>query len=112
MLSKVFLFEAAFTTAITALCAILWETEAMPIPVTAFIPLSVFPLTGIISREELSIALGNPILLLLLQGFILSIATLIDQSVPHACKTTFNSMNHLNTLLLNAFGRNKIHTED
>ncbi|WP_395341089.1 SLC13 family permease [Ningiella sp. W23] len=67
-------FNVSLTVAIVLLCAIWWATEAIPIPITACIPLSIFPLSGIISRAELGGALGNPINLLLIGGFILSIA--------------------------------------
>ena len=67
-------FNPSFTAAITTLCAIWWITEAIPIPVTALIPLSLLPLVGVLSRKEVTSALGNPIHFLLLGGFILSIA--------------------------------------
>jgi len=67
-------FNPSFTAAITSLCAIWWITEAIPIPVTALIPLSLFPLVGVLSRKDVTAALGNPIHFLLLGGFILSIA--------------------------------------
>ena len=67
-------FHPSLTAAITTLCAIWWVTEAIPIPVTALIPLSLLPLAGVLSRKDVAAALGNPIHFLLLGGFILSIA--------------------------------------
>ncbi|MFC4701571.1 SLC13 family permease [Glaciecola siphonariae] len=67
-------FDASFTIAVVTLCAIWWITEAIPIPMTACIPLAAFPLSGVISRSELGSAFGNPINFLLIGGFMLSIA--------------------------------------
>lgn len=66
--------DLAATLAIVILCATWWASEAIPIPMTACIPLALFPLLGIISRAELGASLGNPINLLLIGGFILSVA--------------------------------------
>ena len=52
-------FDAAVTGGVTVLCAVWWMTEALPIPVTAFIPLSVLPLLGVLSRADLASA-GEP----------------------------------------------------
>ena len=65
---------ACITLCVLTLCAAWWVTEAIPIPMTACIPLAVFPISGVISRSDLGGALGNPINLLLIGGFMLSIA--------------------------------------
>jgi len=67
-------FAPSFTGAVTVLCAVWWMTEAIPIPVTAFIPLSVLPLSGILQVSDVAGAFGNPISFLLLGGFLLSMA--------------------------------------
>lgn len=67
-------FQPAFTLGITTLCAIWWVSEAIPIPVTALIPLSVLPLSGVLSRADIINALGNPIHFLVIGGFMLSLA--------------------------------------
>nr|WP_136252837.1 SLC13 family permease [Ningiella ruwaisensis] len=67
-------FEASTTMAVLFICALYWVTEAIPIPMTACIPLAVFPLLGVISKADLGSAFGNPINFLLIGGFMLSIA--------------------------------------
>jgi sodium-dependent dicarboxylate transporter 2/3/5 len=64
--------EVCWTAAITLLCAILWITEALPIPVTAMIALALFPSVGILTPAEVGQAIGSPTVLLVLGGFILS----------------------------------------
>lgn len=50
-----------------------WATEAMPIPVTAFLPMIVFPLSGVSSVREASAPYGDPIIFLFMGGFILAL---------------------------------------
>ncbi len=38
--------DAAWTAAITAVCATWWVTEPIPIPATSIIPFAAFPLTA------------------------------------------------------------------
>lgn len=64
----------AWTTAVTILCASWWIFEPIPIPATSLIPLAVFPLTGVLSAAEVGEAYGNPVILLLMGGFMLSTA--------------------------------------
>ena len=64
----------ALVAAIITLCAIWWIFEAIPIPATSLIPLAVFPLFGVLSHDEVAESYGNPLILLLLGGFILSTA--------------------------------------
>ena len=52
--------------------AILWITEAIPIPATGLLPLALFPLLGVGSIEETAAAYSNPVLFLLLGGFLLA----------------------------------------
>lgn len=66
--------EAAITAAVTALCAIWWVTEPVPVPVTSLVPFVVFPLTGVITHTEAAEAYGHHLILLLLGGFVLSLA--------------------------------------
>jgi sodium-dependent dicarboxylate transporter 2/3/5 len=63
-----------FTAAITLLCAVLWITEALPIPVTAMIAIALFPSVGVLTPAEVGQAFGSPTVLLVLGGFILSAA--------------------------------------
>jgi sodium-dependent dicarboxylate transporter 2/3/5 len=73
--------EAAWTAAVTLVCAVFWVTEPLPIPVTSLIPFAVLPLTGVLSHTEVATAYGNTVILLLLGGFILSQA--LEKSGAH-----------------------------
>ncbi|MBF8149272.1 SLC13/DASS family transporter [Winogradskyella sp. F6397] len=58
----------------TAWIAVWWITEAIPIPVTALLPIVIFPLSGGISIAETTAAYGHKYIFLFLGGFILAIA--------------------------------------
>lgn len=66
--------SACIVLSVVGLCAAWWVTEALPIPITACVPLGVFPLSDVITKGELGSAFGNPINFLLIGGFMLSIA--------------------------------------
>lgn len=61
-------------SAIAVLMAILWITEAIPLAVTSLIPIIFFPLTGILSTEEIASSYINSIIFLFLGGFLIAIA--------------------------------------
>ena len=63
---------AAATAAVTFWCAIWWLSEAVPIPVTSLLPLSVLPLCGALTPNQVAQSYGSPLILLLLGGFMLS----------------------------------------
>jgi len=65
---------AAQTLAVTLWCVIWWIFEPIPIPATSLLPLTALPLLGVIDKTQLSSAYGNPLILLLLSGFLLSTA--------------------------------------
>ncbi|MBL7851530.1 MAG: SLC13 family permease [Cyclobacteriaceae bacterium] len=50
-----------------------WATEAMPIPVTALLPMIVFPLTSVSTVREASAPYGDPVIFLFMGGFILAL---------------------------------------
>jgi sodium-dependent dicarboxylate transporter 2/3/5 len=50
-----------------------WATEAMPIPVTALLPMIVFPLTTVSTVREASAPYGDPVIFLFMGGFILAL---------------------------------------
>ncbi|CAA0103964.1 Sodium-dependent dicarboxylate transporter SdcS [Zhongshania aliphaticivorans] len=54
--------------------AIWWATEAVPIPVTALLPLILVPVLGIGEVEDLADAYANGIIFLFLGGFLLGLA--------------------------------------
>lgn len=67
--------EPAWRTAATAaLMVVWWITEAVPIPVTALLPLLAFPLLGILPIAPTAAPYTNPVIFLFLGGFIIAIA--------------------------------------
>lgn len=64
--------EIIFTAAITLFVAILWVTEALPIPATSLLPFALFPLFGVLSHGEAASALGSHVIILLMAAFMLS----------------------------------------
>ncbi len=73
--------NAAVTAAVTALCAVWWIFEVIPIAATALIPIALFSLTGVLTPTEVGAAYGSPIVLLMLGGFMLSVA--MEKSGAH-----------------------------
>jgi sodium-dependent dicarboxylate transporter 2/3/5 len=66
--------EAWKVIAMSALMLAWWVTEAVPIPVTALVPLVCLPLLGISELKEVSVSYGDPIVFLFLGGFMLALA--------------------------------------
>jgi sodium-dependent dicarboxylate transporter 2/3/5 len=62
----------SWTTSVTALCAMWWVLEALPLAATALVPLVVFPLTGVLTDRQAAASYGDPIILLFMGGFMLS----------------------------------------
>jgi len=60
--------------AIAAMMAILWITEAVPLAVTSLIPLIFFPITGLLSAEQVASSYMNSIIFLFIGGFLIAIA--------------------------------------
>jgi sodium-dependent dicarboxylate transporter 2/3/5 len=54
--------------------AIWWATEAIPVPVTAFLPIVVFEPLGIASIRDAAAPYANPIIYLFLGGFLMALA--------------------------------------
>ena len=73
--------EGWSVAAIVSLMAIWWATEAIPVAVTALLPLALFPLIGIVSFKEAAIPYANPNIYLFLGGFMLALA--IERSGLH-----------------------------
>jgi sodium-dependent dicarboxylate transporter 2/3/5 len=72
----------ASTASITLFTAMLWVTEALPIPVTSLIPFFGFPMAGVLTHKESASALGSHIILLLMGAFMLSKA--LEKSNVHS----------------------------
>ena len=66
--------EAWRTAAVGLLMAVWWMTEAIPIPVTAILPLVLFPLLGVATIGESTAPFANPVVFLSLGGFIIALA--------------------------------------
>ncbi len=59
---------------LAAWMALWWMTEAVPLPVTSFIPLVICPLSGIQAIKPVASSYSHPLIFLFMGGFILSIA--------------------------------------
>ncbi|MDZ7773279.1 MAG: DASS family sodium-coupled anion symporter [Balneolaceae bacterium] len=64
-------WEAAATG---ALMASWWISEAIPIPVTALVPVVAFPLLGVVSVADAASPYANPLIFLFLGGFVIAVA--------------------------------------
>jgi len=66
--------EAWRVAAVAILMAIFWVTEAVPLPVTALIPLAAFPLLGVMPIKATAAPYANPVIFLFMGGFIIALA--------------------------------------
>ena len=66
--------EANAVLAATIWIAIWWITEAIPIEVTALLPIILFPLTGALGLSDTTAAFGHKYVFLYLGGFLIAIA--------------------------------------
>ena len=62
------------TAAMGILMAVWWATEAVPIAVTALLPLVFFPLLGIASIQDTAAPFANKVIFLFLGGFMVALA--------------------------------------
>ncbi|CAG8999289.1 MAG: Sodium-dependent dicarboxylate transporter SdcS [Candidatus Celerinatantimonas neptuna] len=62
------------TAGLATLMAIWWITEAVPIPVTSFLPMVLSPLLGITTLKTATASFAHPLIFLFMGGFILSLA--------------------------------------
>jgi sodium-dependent dicarboxylate transporter 2/3/5 len=62
------------TAAIGILMAVWWATEAVPIAVTALLPLVLFPLLGIANIQDTAAPYSNKVIYLFLGGFVVAFA--------------------------------------
>ncbi|MEK9656654.1 MAG: SLC13 family permease [Halieaceae bacterium] len=64
---------AIITTAVIGwLCMTWWIFEPIPIPVTSLLPIAVLPAVGILTVDQVGAAVGSPLIILLMGGFLLS----------------------------------------
>ena len=73
--------EGALVGGLTVLCALWWVFEPIPIPATSMIPLGVFPLLGLLNGKQVAQAYGDPLIILLMGGAMLSKA--MEKSGAH-----------------------------
>lgn len=70
-----FLGVPAFhTLAVGAWMITWWVTEAVALPVTALLPIVLFPLVGVLPIKEAAASYANPIIFLFMGGFMLALA--------------------------------------
>ena len=66
--------EGWYAAAVTVFMGIWWITEAVPISVTALLPIVLFPILGVQAIAATTSPYANPLIFLFLGGFILAIA--------------------------------------
>ena len=66
--------EAWRAAAVGLWMAIWWATEAIPVPVTAFLPIVIFEPLGITTLRDAAAPYANPIIYLFLGGFMMALA--------------------------------------
>ncbi|MEO1452073.1 MAG: SLC13 family permease, partial [Bacteroidota bacterium] len=66
--------QADDVAAVAAWMIIWWITEAVSISVTALIPLTIFPLLGIMDMKTVSANYGSPIIFLFFGGFVMALS--------------------------------------
>ncbi|HEV7763983.1 MAG TPA: SLC13 family permease [Thermoanaerobaculia bacterium] len=71
-LDATFTYAVRFTSAIGLLMALLWLTEAVPMGMTALIPLIAFPLAGVTSAEKAAQPYANSAVFLFMGGFLVA----------------------------------------
>jgi sodium-dependent dicarboxylate transporter 2/3/5 len=71
----------AFTAALTLWCAGWWIREPVAPAATALLPLALLPMSGLLTPQQVAQAYGNELILLLLGGFLLSMA--VENSGAH-----------------------------
>jgi sodium-dependent dicarboxylate transporter 2/3/5 len=73
-LSDGFSVQAKSMAAVALLMATWWITEAIPIPVTALLPLILFPLLGIMNAKDVSVRYADQNIFLFMGGFFIAMA--------------------------------------
>ncbi|MBP1840985.1 SLC13 family permease [Formosa algae] len=66
--------EVTYTAAIAFLMAFWWVTEALPIGITSFLPIILFPVLGILDGKDISDAYINYVIFLFIGGFVMALA--------------------------------------
>jgi len=66
--------EGWYTAAVALLMAVWWITEALPIPVTALLPIVLLPVLDVTSITEATTPYANPLIFLFMGGFVIALA--------------------------------------
>ena len=66
--------EVTRTLAVALLMAIWWVSEAIPLSVTALVPLVLFPFLGVLDGKEVSSTYFNYIIFIYVGGFVVALA--------------------------------------
>ncbi|MDO6759495.1 SLC13 family permease [Tamlana sp. 2_MG-2023] len=66
--------EVTYTAAIAFLMAFWWVTEALPIGITSFLPIVLFPTLGVLDGKSISDAYINYVIFLFIGGFVMALA--------------------------------------
>jgi len=66
--------KVTYTLAIAILMAIWWVTEAIPLAVTALLPVVLFPLFGVVDGKTISAMYFNHLIFLFIGGFVMALA--------------------------------------
>ncbi len=64
--------DPAIMVGITVWTVTWWVLEATPIPVASLVPFVLIPATGLLSHREVAVALGSPVIILLMGAFMMS----------------------------------------
>ena len=67
-------YAGAATAATLVLMGVWWMTEALPLAVTALLPLVVLPVVGVAPVQEIAAPYANKVIFLFLGGFVLAVA--------------------------------------
>ncbi|QSE98942.1 SLC13 family permease [Fulvivirga lutea] len=73
LVGKVYLGETTLVIATAFWMITWWVTEAVSIPVTALLPLILFPLSGVLSISEAAAPYSSPIIFLFMGGFMIAL---------------------------------------
>lgn len=73
-ITDTFTRNVRLTTAIALLMALMWLSEAVPMGLTALLPLVLFPLSGITTTEKIAAPYANSAVFLFLGGFLVASA--------------------------------------
>lgn len=71
---KLFSENAIHVLAIAAWLVTWWISEAAPIPITALLPLVLFPALGVMTMTEAAVPYANPVIFLFMGGFMIALA--------------------------------------